>query len=180
LFDKFEFVRIPLHGHGSIPCWHGLGFSKECISLSWIKPILAFHLIYLKPHCIQFSPVLVPAVTCRSRRQHFCPGIPVIMAYVANAVTLWRWLQQCVLAALRALTSSTLNWLNRIQSGFNYLRTDGDFCHQGWDTDIAKNIFRLSKPTHMTIHWKALGEHFLMVPFVLKELSWSWHSTWFI
>jgi hypothetical protein len=21
---------------------------------------------------------------------------------------------------------------------FNYLRTDGDFCHQGWDTEIAQ------------------------------------------
>jgi hypothetical protein len=30
-------------------------------------------------------------------------------------------------------------------------RTDVDFCHQGRDTD-------------MTIHWKALGVHFLVVP----------------
>jgi hypothetical protein len=47
----------------------------------------------------------------------------------------------------------------------NSLRTDGDFCHQGRDTEIAQNILRLSKPTDMTIHWNALGKHFLMVPF---------------
>jgi hypothetical protein len=45
-----------------------------------------------------------------SRRHHFRPGIQTVtkvtkvMAYVANAVTLWRWLQQCVPAALRAQT----------------------------------------------------------------------------
>jgi hypothetical protein len=27
---------------------------------------------------------------------------------------------------------------------------------------------RLSKPTDMTIHWKALEEHFLMVPLVFR------------
>jgi hypothetical protein len=80
----------------------------------------------LKPHCIQFSPVLVPSDTCRStsRRHHLRPGIQAVtrvMAYVANAVTLWRWLQQCVPAALRALTWSTLNWLNRIQCAFSFL-----------------------------------------------------------
>jgi hypothetical protein len=45
------------------------------------------------------------------------------------------------------------------------LRTGGNFCHQGCNKEIVKTIFRLSKPTDMTIHcWKALGEHFLMVP----------------
>jgi hypothetical protein len=29
-------------------------------------------------------------------------------------------------------------------------------------------VLRLSKPTDMTIHWKALEEHFLMVPLVLR------------
>jgi hypothetical protein len=38
--------------------------------------------------------------------------------------------------------------------------------HQGRDTEIAQNILRLSKPD-MTIHWKALRKHFLMVPLVL-------------
>jgi hypothetical protein len=46
------------------------------------------------------------------------------MAYHANAVTLWRCLQQYVLAASieiasSALTSSTLKWQHRIQCGFN-------------------------------------------------------------
>jgi hypothetical protein len=47
----------------------------------------------------------------------------------------------------------------------NSLRTDGDFCHQGRDTEIAPKTIRLSKPTDMTIHWKTL-EHFLMVSLV--------------
>jgi hypothetical protein len=38
------------------------------------------------------------------------------------------------------------------------------FCHQGQDTDFAPQNLRLSKPTDMTIHWKGLEEHFLMVP----------------
>jgi hypothetical protein len=57
---------------------------------------------------------------------------------------------------------------NCLHECLNCLRTDDDdddFCHQGWDTEIAQNIFkRLSKPTNMTIHWKALEEHFLMAP----------------
>jgi hypothetical protein len=35
----------------------------------------------------------------------------------------------------------------------------------GCDTEIAKEL-RLLKPTNLTIHWKALEEHFLMVPLV--------------
>jgi hypothetical protein len=51
----------------------------------------------LKPHCIQSSRVLVPASTSKSTlRRHG-------MAYVTDAVTLWRCLQQCVLTGL--------NWL---------------------------------------------------------------------
>jgi hypothetical protein len=40
-----------------------------------------------------------------------------------------------------------------------------DFCHQGRDTEIAPTFLRLLKPTctGMTIHWKALGKHFLTV-----------------
>jgi hypothetical protein len=44
------------------------------------------------------------------------------------------------------------------------LRTDGDFSRQGRDTEIAPQNLGLSKPTDMTIHRKALGERFLMVP----------------
>jgi hypothetical protein len=54
---------------------------------------------------------------------------------------------------------------------FNPLRTDGDFCHQGRDTEIAQNIFKLSKPTDMTTHWKGLGKHFLMVPLADGTIS---------
>jgi hypothetical protein len=49
---------------------------------------------------------------------------------------------------------------------YNSLRTDGDLCHQGWDAEIAPKNFRLSKNTDMTIHWKGLEEHILMVPLV--------------
>jgi hypothetical protein len=54
----------------------------------------------------------------------------------------------------------------------NSLRTDadGDFCHQGRDIVIEitpKNV-RLSEPADMTIHWKALGEHILMVQLVFR------------
>jgi hypothetical protein len=51
---------------------------------------------------------------------------------------------------------------------FNYLRTDGDFCHKGPDTEIAQRKLRYSKPIDMTIHWKGLEEHFLMVPLVFR------------
>jgi hypothetical protein len=40
-------------------------------------------------------------------------------------------------------------------------RTDGDFGHEGQDTEIAQT--RLSEPTDMTRHWKALEDNFLMV-----------------
>jgi hypothetical protein len=41
---------------------------------------------------------------------------------------------------------------------------------QGQDTEIAQKHLRLSKDTDMTIHWKGLEEHFLMVhvPLVLR------------
>jgi hypothetical protein len=45
----------------------------------------------------------------------------------------------------------------------NSLRTDGYFCHQEWVTEIAPKL-RMAKHRDMTIHWKALEEHFLMVP----------------
>jgi hypothetical protein len=44
----------------------------------------------------------------------------------------------------------------------NYLRTDGDFCHQ----KLPPKYIRLSKPTDMTIHWNALEDHFVTVPLV--------------
>jgi hypothetical protein len=34
------------------------------------------------------------------------------------------------------------------------------------DGEIAQKMPRLSKLTDMTIHWKALEQHFLMVPLV--------------
>jgi hypothetical protein len=36
--------------------------------------------------------------------------------------------------------------------------------HRNWPT---KHL-RLSKPTNMTIHWKALKEHFLVVPLFFR------------
>jgi hypothetical protein len=47
----------------------------------------------------------------------------------------------------------------------NSLRTGGDLCHQGQDTEFAPKIkFYQNIITIMTIQWKALEEHFLMVP----------------
>jgi hypothetical protein len=40
-------------------------------------------------------------------------------------------------------------------------------------TEIEQNILRLSKPTDMTIHWKGLGKHFLMVPSVVRFIQFS-------
>jgi hypothetical protein len=40
------------------------------------------------------------------------------------------------------------------------------FDTKGRDTEIAPKNIRLLKPTDMTIHWKALKEHFAMVPLV--------------
>jgi hypothetical protein len=43
----------------------------------------------LKPHCIQSSRVLVPAITSKSTlRRHGIQAVTRVMAYVANAVTL--------------------------------------------------------------------------------------------
>jgi hypothetical protein len=39
---------------------------------------------------------------------------------------------------------------------------------QGQDTEIAPKKLRLSEYTDMTIHWKELVEHFLMVPLVFR------------
>jgi hypothetical protein len=50
----------------------------------------------------------------------------------------------------------------RLLLRLNSLRTDGNFCHQGRDTEIAQKKLRLSKHTDMTIHWKAHEEHFLI------------------
>jgi hypothetical protein len=44
----------------------------------------------------------------------------------------------------------------------NTLWSDGDFCHRAGHRNCRKNL-RLSKRTDMTIHWKALEEHFLMI-----------------
>jgi hypothetical protein len=38
----------------------------------------------------------------------------------------------------------------------------------GQDTEIAQKNLRLLKHTDMTIHWKGLEEHFLMVPLVYR------------
>jgi hypothetical protein len=74
------------------------------------------------------------------------------------------------------LTTVVLNWevswLQRLKwieitnlrlkvDVLNRLRTDGR------DTEIAQNL-RLSKHSDMTIHWRALEEHFLMVPLVFR------------
>jgi hypothetical protein len=56
--------------------------------------------------------------------------------------------------------------MSGVHQRFNFLRTDGDFCHKGQDREIAKRFTRLLKPTNMTIHWKALEEHFWMIPLV--------------
>jgi hypothetical protein len=58
---------------------------------------------------------------------------------------------------------------NLYQEYINSLGHDGDFCHQGGDTEIAQKI--PTKPTDMTIHWKALEEHFLMVPLFDSTIS---------
>jgi hypothetical protein len=43
---------------------------------------------------------------------------------------------------------------------------------KGLTQKLPKKL-RLSKPTDMTIHWKALEEHFLMVPLVFMENAFS-------
>jgi hypothetical protein len=48
------------------------------------------------------------------------------------------------------------------------LRTDGDFCNQGRDTEIVFKNVRLSKLADMAIHWNVLEEHFLMVQLVFR------------
>jgi hypothetical protein len=41
----------------------------------------------------------------------------------------------------------------------NSLRTDGEFCHKGWETEIAKKL-KLLEPIDNTIHWITPEEHF--------------------
>jgi hypothetical protein len=59
--------------------------------------------------------------------------------------------------------------LSGIMSGsFNPSRTDGDKSPRAAHTN-CQYILRLSKPTDMTIHWKTLEAHFLMVPLVFDS-----------
>jgi hypothetical protein len=48
------------------------------------------------------------------------------------------------------------------------LRTEGDFCHQRRDTEI-----NTEKPIDMTIHWKALKEHVLII-----HVPHDWNIFW--
>jgi hypothetical protein len=89
---------------------------SELFLLLWYSkytPMISCHIDYtvricfdflLKPHCIQSSQVLVPAGTSKSTlRRHGIQAVTRVTACIANAVTLWRCLQQCVLAASRYL-----------------------------------------------------------------------------
>jgi hypothetical protein len=72
-------------------------------------------MINLKPHCIQSSRVVVPAGTSKSTsRRHGIQVVTRVMAYVADAVTLWRCLQQCVFADLNWLR---LHWRHQPWNG---------------------------------------------------------------
>jgi hypothetical protein len=42
---------------------------------------------------------------------------------------------------------------------------------EGRTQKLPKNVLRVSKHTDMTIHWKGLEEHFLMVPLVFRGKS---------
>jgi hypothetical protein len=86
---------------------------RESPSLSheeWVWPGIEptpqkWQVLMLKPHCIQFSRVLVPAGTSKlTLRRHGIQAVTMVMV-------------QCVLSAP---TSSTLKWLHRIQCGFNF------------------------------------------------------------
>jgi hypothetical protein len=63
----------------------------------------------------------------------------------------------------------------------NVLRTDGEFCHQGraGHRNCPEKL-RLSERTDMTIRWKALEEHFPMIPFVLIQLYFFWGKMHFL
>jgi hypothetical protein len=61
------------------------------------------------------------------------------------------------------------HWATTLHKWINPLRTDGDFCHQGWDTEIARNILRLSTPTT----WPFTGKLFLIVPLVVPFIQFS-------
>jgi hypothetical protein len=60
------------------------------------------------------------------------------------------------------------------------LKTAGDYCHQVWDTEIAPQNLRLSKHTDMTIHWKAIEEHFLVVSLVFFYSTFCGENTFLI
>jgi hypothetical protein len=55
----------------------------------------------------------------------------------------------------------------------NVLRTDGDFCHLRAGHKYWPKSLRLSKYSYMTIHWKDLQRHFLMVTLVF-QFTHSW------
>jgi hypothetical protein len=50
---------------------------------------------------------------------------------------------------------------------------NSSFTKEGQDTKIVPEKLRLLKSTNMTIHWKALEEHFLMAPLVFRFNSFS-------
>jgi hypothetical protein len=102
LLDPFLLWQTPWRNLSRMwPCFLTtvlrLILQRMAIRMSQLITLSAFH--SLKPHCIQSSWVLVPAGTSKSTlRRHSIQA--VTMAYVADAVTLWHCLQQCVLAAL--------------------------------------------------------------------------------
>jgi hypothetical protein len=114
---------------------------------------------HLKPHCIQSSRVIVPAGTSKSTpRCHGIQAVTRVMAYVADAVTLWRRLQTVFKQsstggfelASSALTSSTLKWLHWIQCGFK--QVSGSQCLQHKQPSYLINKNKTSSD-FAKIHW---------------------------
>jgi quinol monooxygenase YgiN len=114
----------------------------------------------LKPHCIQSSQVLVTAGTSKYMlRRHGIQAVTRVMAYVTKAVTLWRCLQQCVLAALNQLRA---HWRHQPWNGcIEYSVASDDhyrsYHHNSlivWNAwHLEQNIYRDSPwQSHQTSH----------------------------
>jgi hypothetical protein len=50
----------------------------------------------------------------------------------------------------------------------HFLRTAGELSPRVGHKHLPPKYLRMSKPTDMTIHWKALDEHFMMLTLVFR------------
>jgi hypothetical protein len=123
------------------------------------------------------SPAAIPAITWKPRRRE--PKWDVISAAGGQYMQRrWRPIQKLSPQASSG-TKTTESIMDEERNGDTFgwemlvlkARVDswrpGELCHQVRETELPQKL-RLWKPTDITVLWKALEEHFLMVLLVYR------------